>query len=428
MNDDTTQVRDMGLLALHGLAVKKAGQPSPSPTSSAVTPARSPRPSTTRRPRAGRWRPRACSWSPRPGARGSTSSTPRPSRTSAPTRTRRGLRALRADQPRAAHALHRLADDARGGDERVPNDHSDADYDAGIVDRLGAQHERAEKVLGRFAALEPRLGVYTRRLESAYDKVLAGEHDWVSGARIDSYHTVWFELHEDLLRMLGPRARGGAVTTVSERIVVLDGSASVAGREVVGNKGASIARMRALGLPVPPAFVPPDRGVPPLPRRRRRARRGGVGGGPGRRGRARARTRAAASATPSAAARLRPLGRRGEHAGDDGHGPQPRHRPTRSRRALAELSGDAAFARATHVRFIHEFGHTVLGADLDEPGDDATADEVRAAVRRDTGEDVPADRTSSCAPRSARSSARGRRAARWPTASTGASPRTAAPR
>jgi hypothetical protein len=89
------------------------------------------------------------------------------------------------------------------GGERTPNDHSDADYDAGIVDRLGAQHERAEKVLDRFAGLEPRLGVHKQRLDEAYDKVLAGEIDWVSGARIDSYHTVWFELHEDLLRMLG---------------------------------------------------------------------------------------------------------------------------------------------------------------------------------------------------------------------------------
>jgi hypothetical protein len=89
------------------------------------------------------------------------------------------------------------------GGSRVPNDHSDADYDHDVIDRLGRQHERADKVLGRFAELEPRLAVYARRLDDAYDKVLAGEHDWVSGARIDSYHTVWFELHEDLLRMLG---------------------------------------------------------------------------------------------------------------------------------------------------------------------------------------------------------------------------------
>jgi hypothetical protein len=89
------------------------------------------------------------------------------------------------------------------GGERVPNDHFDKAYDDGIVDRLGALHERAERTLDRFARLEPRLGVYKQRLDEAHDRVLAGEHDYVSGAHIDSYHTVWFELHEDLLRMLG---------------------------------------------------------------------------------------------------------------------------------------------------------------------------------------------------------------------------------
>ena len=89
------------------------------------------------------------------------------------------------------------------GSERVPNDHSDPDYDRGVIDRLGQQHERAQRPLDQFAELDPRLGEYSRRLEAAYDKVLAGEIDFVSGARVDSYHTVWFELHEDLLRMLG---------------------------------------------------------------------------------------------------------------------------------------------------------------------------------------------------------------------------------
>lgn len=89
------------------------------------------------------------------------------------------------------------------GGERVPNDHSDADYDRSVIDRLGDLHERADKVLSRLAALEGRLSRYTERLDEAYDKALAGETDYVSGVRVDSYHTVWFELHEDLLRMLG---------------------------------------------------------------------------------------------------------------------------------------------------------------------------------------------------------------------------------
>ena len=41
---------------------------------------------------------------------------------------------------------------AAGG--RTPNDHADADYDRAIVDRLGDLHERAEKNLSRFAALD----------------------------------------------------------------------------------------------------------------------------------------------------------------------------------------------------------------------------------------------------------------------------------
>jgi pyruvate,orthophosphate dikinase len=46
------------------------------------------------------------------------------------------------------------------------------------------------------------------------------------------------------------------MSRVSERILVLDG-ATTYGPEIIGGKGASIARMRALGLPVPPAFVIP---------------------------------------------------------------------------------------------------------------------------------------------------------------------------
>lgn len=89
------------------------------------------------------------------------------------------------------------------GGESVPNDHSDPDYDSAIVDRLGALHERAHRPLEQFAEIEPRLGAYLRRLGSAYDRVLVGGHEFVSGVKVDSYHTVWFELHEDLLRALG---------------------------------------------------------------------------------------------------------------------------------------------------------------------------------------------------------------------------------
>ncbi len=86
--------------------------------------------------------------------------------------------------------------------ETVPNDHSDADADAKIIDRLGNLHERAEAMLASLAVPVPRLRRYTERLDHALDRAEAGETAFVSGAKIDSYHTVWFELHEDLLRIL----------------------------------------------------------------------------------------------------------------------------------------------------------------------------------------------------------------------------------
>jgi hypothetical protein len=86
---------------------------------------------------------------------------------------------------------------------RVPNDHGNKDYDDRIIDRLGALHEQAEGILLALAAPAPRLGRYTERLLAALEKAEDGDTEFVSGVRVDSYHTVWFELHEDLLRILG---------------------------------------------------------------------------------------------------------------------------------------------------------------------------------------------------------------------------------
>ena len=87
--------------------------------------------------------------------------------------------------------------------ESVLNDHTNKDYDDRLIDRLGALHERAEGVFHQLAAGLPRLAIYARNLEAALERAEDGAIEWVSGARIESYHTVWFELHEDLLRILG---------------------------------------------------------------------------------------------------------------------------------------------------------------------------------------------------------------------------------
>lgn len=89
------------------------------------------------------------------------------------------------------------------GGARVPNNHSDPAYDERIVDRLADLHERAERILRQLARAVPRFAYYQRNLISALDRVEQGASEWVSDARLPSYHTLWFELHEDLLRILG---------------------------------------------------------------------------------------------------------------------------------------------------------------------------------------------------------------------------------
>ncbi|MBA0126543.1 hypothetical protein H0B56_13410 [Haloechinothrix sp. YIM 98757] len=88
-------------------------------------------------------------------------------------------------------------------DADTPNDHSDESYDAEVLSRLTDLHRRVRPLLERFGALAPRLARYRDRLDLAVDKVAAGEHSWVARPIMDSYHTVWFELHEDLIALCG---------------------------------------------------------------------------------------------------------------------------------------------------------------------------------------------------------------------------------
>ena len=83
------------------------------------------------------------------------------------------------------------------------NDHRDATYDWAVIDRLGVIDDRAGPVVRR---LERRVDVfdgYRSRLRDARRQLEDGGHDWFTSPRIDSYHTVWMELHEHLLVALG---------------------------------------------------------------------------------------------------------------------------------------------------------------------------------------------------------------------------------
>jgi pyruvate,orthophosphate dikinase len=83
------------------------------------------------------------------------------------------------------------------------NDHTDAAYDQGVLERLAALHADATTWLTPLEGACPRLGVYRARLERALEGALGGDGRYVASPRVDSYHGIWFELHEDLIRLAG---------------------------------------------------------------------------------------------------------------------------------------------------------------------------------------------------------------------------------
>ncbi|RNL61078.1 MarR family transcriptional regulator [Nocardioides marmoriginsengisoli] len=83
------------------------------------------------------------------------------------------------------------------------NDHADPGYDTDVLARLTAVHERVLPLVGRVAAIAPRAARYAERLTEAQRRYAAGESAYVTRPILDSYHTVWFELHEDLIHWCG---------------------------------------------------------------------------------------------------------------------------------------------------------------------------------------------------------------------------------
>jgi pyruvate,orthophosphate dikinase len=83
------------------------------------------------------------------------------------------------------------------------NDHADVAYDAGVLARLAALHADARAWLVPCVAALPRLASYLHRLDHAARLAAEGDGKYVASPRVDSYHGVWFELHEDLILLAG---------------------------------------------------------------------------------------------------------------------------------------------------------------------------------------------------------------------------------
>ena len=92
--------------------------------------------------------------------------------------------------------------------ERVLNDHQDPEYDRAVLAELMEIDALAQPICAELGRCLARFGRYGPQLTVALQRVVDGDPDWFTKPLIESYHTVWFELHEDLLATLG-RARNG---------------------------------------------------------------------------------------------------------------------------------------------------------------------------------------------------------------------------
>ena len=99
---------------------------------------------------------------------------------------------------------------AEGGAEPAVNDHSDAAYDESVLETLAAIGEDADAWLTPVESASRRLTGYRSRLARALELARGGDQRYVASPRVDSFHGIWFELHEDLIQLAG-RTRAGEV-------------------------------------------------------------------------------------------------------------------------------------------------------------------------------------------------------------------------
>jgi hypothetical protein len=85
---------------------------------------------------------------------------------------------------------------------QLENDHTDVAHDAAVIAELDRVDDAVQPLCRELASALTRFAYYNGRFAVARVRVHAGEHDWFTRPIIDSYHSVWFELHENLLATL----------------------------------------------------------------------------------------------------------------------------------------------------------------------------------------------------------------------------------
>jgi pyruvate,orthophosphate dikinase len=87
--------------------------------------------------------------------------------------------------------------------EPVLNDHTDEAHDSAVLDEFTTLHAEATDWLVPLIPHLERLETYRTRLLRAAEEVSKGNHNYIASPQIDSYHNIWFELHEDLIQLAG---------------------------------------------------------------------------------------------------------------------------------------------------------------------------------------------------------------------------------
>jgi len=88
-------------------------------------------------------------------------------------------------------------------DELTLNDHSDTAYDASVLADFGALSADAATWMAPFVDASPQIARYAARLGRATERAVAGNTAYLTSPRLDSYHSIWFELHEYLIQLTG---------------------------------------------------------------------------------------------------------------------------------------------------------------------------------------------------------------------------------
>ena len=100
-------------------------------------------------------------------------------------------------------------------DPLAANEHTDPEWDQQVLHTLSSLSEEL-RTLGQILGGQlARFQGYDERFRTALNRAEQGDGSWVTRPRIDSCHTVWMELHEDLVATLG--IQRGAEPTGRER-------------------------------------------------------------------------------------------------------------------------------------------------------------------------------------------------------------------